>query len=85
MWKPIEQTNALKSKVVRNRPQFVLNIRHSLAVHGDRTGEVLLHLVRHGVLHEIDEAVRFGWDLGGVVAGPRVEREVGQIGLVLGL
>ena len=65
-------------------PIFV-KIRHSLAVHGDRAGEVLLHLVRHGVLHEIDEAVRFGGDLGGVVAGPRVEREVGQIGLVLGL
>ena len=54
-------------------------------MHGDRAGEVLLHLVRHGVLHEIDEAVRFGGDLGRVVAGPRVEREVGQIGLVLGL
>ena len=54
-------------------------------MHGDRAGEVLLHLVRHGVLHEIDEAVRFGGHLGGVVASPRVEREVGQIGLVLGL
>ena len=52
---------------------------------GDRAGKVLFHLVRHGVFHEVDEAMRFGGDLGGVVASPRVVREVRHIGIVLGL
>ena len=51
----------------------------------DRSGKMPLHLVRRCVLHEVEESVRLGGDVGRVLAGPGVVGEMRQLGLVLSL
>ena len=58
---------------------------HLLAVDADGPGEVGLGLVGHGVLDEVEEAVRGGGDVAGVVALPAGVHEVVQVHLLLNL